>query len=158
MKCGTKWGKVVIKMLSGEYRHSIDDKKRLIIPSKIRNAMGGTIVLTRGLDGCLFGYSEKDWNNIMEKLSTLPFTKADARNFTRFLTSGATLLEFDKQGRIIIPKFLSDYANLLHDVVIVGVIGRIEIWSKNAWEEFMNNNIERLSDISENLFDSNLTL
>ena len=158
VKCGTKWGKVVNEMLSGEYRHSIDEKKRLIIPSKIRSEMGDRIVITRGLDGCLFGYNEKNWENIMEKLNTLPFTKRDARNFTRFLTSGATLLEFDKQGRINIPNYLNEYANLLKDVVIVGVINRIEIWSKDKWEEFMNNNIESLSDISENLFDSSINL
>ena len=158
MKCGTKWGKVVVTMLSGEYRHSIDDKKRLIIPSKIRSEMGESIVITRGLDGCLFGYNEKNWNDIMEKLNTLPFTKRDARSFTRFLTSGATLLEFDKQGRIVLPNYLLDYANLLKEVVIVGVINRIEIWSRDKWEEFMNNNVDSLSDISENLFDSSLNL
>lgn len=158
MKCGTKWGKVVNKMLSGEFRHNIDEKKRLIIPSKIRGEMGNNIVITRGLDGCLFGYNEKNWESIMEKLNTLPFTKRDARNFTRFLTSGASTLEFDKQGRINIPSYLTDYANLSREVVIVGVINRIEIWSKEKWEEFMNNNVDSLSDISENLFDSSLSL
>ena len=158
MKCGTKWGKVVMMMLSGEYRHVLDEKKRLIIPSKIRSEMGKTMVITRGLDGCLFGYSEENWNSIMEKLNTLPFTKKDARNFTRFLTSGATLLEFDKQGRIVIPSYLSNYATLNKEIVIIGVIGRIEIWSKEKWEEFMNNNIDSLSDISENLFDTSINL
>lgn len=155
-RSGEKWGGII--MLSGEYHHNIDEKGRIIVPSKIRNEMGGTIVITRGLDGCLFGYSEANWNNIMEKLGTLPFTKADARNFTRFLTSGAITLEFDKQGRINIPDYLSNYANLLREVVILGVINRIEIWSKEKWNDFMNNNIERLSDISENLFDSSLNL
>ncbi len=145
-------------MLSGEYRHSIDLKGRVIIPSKMRDEMGSKIVITRGLDGCLFGYNEKNWNSILEKLNTLPFTKRDARNFTRFMTSGAITLEFDRQGRVNIPNYLSDYANLLKDVVIVGVINRIEIWSKEKWEEFMNNNVESLSDISENLFDSNFEL
>ena len=145
-------------MLSGEYRHSIDLKGRVIIPSKIRDEMGSKIVITRGLDGCLFGYNEKTWNQILEKLNTLPFTKKDARNFTRFMTSGAITLEFDKQGRINIPTYLNEYAKLLKDVVIVGVINRIEIWSKDKWEEFMNNNIESLSDISENLFNSDFDL
>ena len=152
---GEKWGRY---MLSGEYRHAIDLKGRIIIPSKIRGEMGNTITITRGLDGCLFGYSEKTWESIMEKLNTLPFTKRDARNFTRFFTSGAITLEFDKQGRINIPNYLSDYATLLKEVVIVGVINRIEIWSKEKWEEFMNNNVESLSDISEKLFDSNFDL
>ena len=97
-------------------------------------------------------------NSILEKLNTLPFTKRDARNFTRFMTSGAITLEFDKQGRINIPNYLNEYANLLKDVVIVGVINRIEIWSKDKWEEFMNNNVESLSDISENLFMENFDL
>ena len=145
-------------MLSGEYRHSIDLKGRVIIPSKIRDEMGSKIVITRGLDGCLFGYNEKTWNAILEKLNTLPFTKRDARNFTRFMTSGAITLEFDRQGRINIPAYLNEYASLTKDVVIVGVINRIEIWSKDKWEEFMNNNVESLSDISENLFDSNFEL
>ena len=145
-------------MLSGEYRHSIDLKGRIIIPSKIRDEMGSKIVITRGLDGCLFGYNEKNWNQIMEKLNTLPFTKRDARNFTRFMTSGAITLEFDKQGRVNIPNYLNEYASLTKDVVIVGVINRIEIWSKDKWEEFMNNNVESLSDISENLFNSDFEL
>ena len=145
-------------MLSGEYRHNLDEKGRIIIPSKIRGEMGDRIVITRGLDGCLFGYSEKEWNVSMEKLSTLPFTKSDARAFTRFLTSGATILEFDKQGRVLLPSYLSSYATLLKEVVIVGVINRLEIWSKESWEEFMKNNVDSLSDISENLFDSSFDL
>lgn len=145
-------------MLSGEYRHNIDEKGRIIIPSKIRGEMGNSIVITRGLDGCLFGYNEKAWESMMEKLSSLPYTKSDVRKFTRFMTSGAITLEFDKQGRVNIPNYLSDYAKLLKEVVIVGVINRIEIWSKESWEEFMKNNVDSLSDISENLFDSSFDL
>ena len=145
-------------MLSGEYRHNIDLKGRVIIPSKIRYEMGNNIVITRGLDGCLFGYNEKTWESIMQKLSTLPYTKSDVRKYTRFMTSGAITLEFDKQGRINIPNYLTQYASLEKEVVIVGVIDRIEIWSRDKWEEFMNNNVESLSDISENLFDSNFDL
>lgn len=145
-------------MLQGEYCHNIDLKGRIIIPSKIRSEMGDNIVITRGLDGCLFGYNEKNWNSIMEKLNTLPFTKRDARNFTRFLTSGAVTLEFDKQGRINIPNYLCDYANLSREIVVVGVINRIEIWSKENWDKFMNENIDSLSDISENLFNSSFDL
>lgn len=152
---GEMWG---INMLSGEYRHNIDEKGRIIIPSKIRGEMGNSIVITRGLDGCLFGYNEKTWESMMEKLSTLPYTKSDVRKFTRFMTSGAITLEFDKQGRVNIPNYLSDYAKLLKEVVIVGVINRLEIWSKESWEEFMKNNVDSLSDISENLFDSSFDL
>ena len=145
-------------MLSGEYRHNIDLKGRIIIPSRIRFEMGDKIVITRGLDGCLFGYNEKTWDSIMQKLSTLPYTKSDVRKYTRFMTSGAITLEFDKQGRINIPNYLNQYASLEKEVVIVGVIDRIEIWSRDKWEQFMNENVESLSDISENLFDSNFEL
>lgn len=145
-------------MLSGEYRHTVDEKGRVIIPSKIRNEMGSNMVITRGLDGCLFGYNEMEWNKIMEKLSTLPFTKSDARNFTRFLTSGAQTVEFDKQGRINIPNYLMNYAEISRDVVIVGVINRIEIWEKDKWDKLIEDNSESLSSIAENLFDSNLNI
>ena len=145
-------------MFTGEYRHSIDDKNRLIIPSKYRDNLYGKIVITRGLDGCLFGYNIETWNKLLEKLNTLPFTKKDARNFTRFLTSGAITLEFDKQGRVVIPSYLKEYASIMKEVVLVGVVNRIEIWSKDSWDSFINDNVESLSDISENLFDSSFEL
>ena len=143
-------------MFTGEYRHTLDIKNRLIIPSKIRDNVGNNIVITRGLDGCLFGYSLDVWQKMMEKLNNLPFTKQDARNFIRFFTSGATTLEFDKQGRIVIPSYLCDYANIKKEVVIVGVLNRIEIWDQVKWEGFIQANVDCLSDISENLFDSSL--
>ena len=152
---GEKWG---IFMLTGEYTHSIDEKGRIIIPSKIRSLIGNNIIITRGMDGCLFGYSKESWENLVSKLETLPFTKKDNRNFIRFFTSGAIALEFDKQGRINIPNYLSEYANLLDDVIIIGVINRIEIWNKEKWNNFLRDNVESLSDISENLFASNLDL
>ena len=143
-------------MFAGEYKHSIDDKGRLIIPSKIRQEIGKEIIITRGLDGCLFGYPKDTWKKRIEELNSLQYTKKDVRAFTRFFTSGAVTLDFDKQGRINIPNYLSDYASLGKDVVIIGVSDRIEIWSDKAWDEFLNNNIDRLSDIAENLFDANL--
>lgn len=145
-------------MFTGEYRHSLDVKKRLIIPSKIREEMGDSIVITRGLDGCLFGYQLSVWQKMLEKLNSLPFTKKDARNFTRFMTSGAITLEFDKQGRIVLPSYLLDYANILKNVVVVGVVNRIEIWEEDKWNNFMQDNVDSLSDISENLFDSSFEL
>ena len=145
-------------MFTGEYRHSLDVKNRLIIPSKVREQMGENIVITRGLDGCLFGYQLNVWQKMLEKLNSLPFTKKDARNFTRFMTSGAITLEFDKQGRIIIPSYLLDYANIRKNVSIVGVLNRIEIWDVSKWESFMQENVDCLSDISENLFDSSMEL
>ncbi len=143
-------------MFTGEYRHSIDDKGRLIIPSKIRQSLGEDIVITRGLDGCLFGYDKKSWEKLMEKLNSLPFTKKDVRSFTRFIASGACTLDFDKQGRINLPSYLMKHANLDKDVVIIGVSNRIEIWDSNKWDEFIDTNIDNLSDIAENLFDANI--
>ena len=145
-------------MFTGEYRHSLDVKNRLIVPSKVREQMGDSIVITRGFDGCLFGYQLNVWQKMLEKLNSLSFTKKDARNFTRFMTSGAITLEFDKQGRIIIPSYLLDYANIRKNVIIVGVLNRIEIWEISKWESFMQENVDCLSDISENLFDSSMEL
>lgn len=145
-------------MFTGEYRHTLDIKNRLIIPSRIREEMGNNIVITRGLDGCLFGYSIDVWQKILEKLNSLPFTKKDARSFTRFLTSGAITLEFDKQGRIVIPSYLLEYANINKELVIIGVLNRIEIWDENKWDSFMQENVDSLSDISENLFDASFEL
>ncbi len=145
-------------MFTGEYRHSLDVKNRLIVPSKIREVMGDKIIITRGLDGCLFGYHLSEWNKLTEKLNSLPFTKKDARNFARFFTSGAITLEFDKQGRVVIPSYLLDYANIKKDAIIVGVLNRIEIWSLDKWESFLQDNVDSLSLISENLFDSSFDL
>ena len=155
MKLGIKWGKVVKFMLMGEYRNSIDAKGRIVIPSKFREELGNKIILTRGLDGSLFIYSEDAWNKLTEKLQTLSFTEKESRNFTRFLLSGANTLEFDKQGRIIIPSYLKEYANFTKEVVLVGVLNRVELWSDTAWDKFMTDNFDDLSSISSDLFGSN---
>lgn len=139
-------------MFMGEYHHTIDEKKRLIIPSKFRMNLGESFVITRGLENCLFLYPQKEWQKIIDKLNTLPFTKKDARNFSRFFMSGATLLEFDKQGRIVIPSSLSTYANIIKNCTIIGVGERIEIWAEENWNKFINDNLDNLSDIAENLF------
>jgi len=143
-------------MLMGEYRHSIDEKGRLIIPSKFREELGTEFVVTKGLDGCLFVYARKEWDNIVSKLKVLPFTKKDARVFMRFFLSSATECEFDKQGRINITSPLAEYADLIKDCVIIGVNDRLEIWSKNRFEDFFKGNEENLSDIAENLFNAEL--
>ena len=155
MKLGIKWGKVVKFMLMGEYRNSLDAKGRIVIPSKFREELGNKIILTRGLDGSLFIYSEDAWNKLTEKLQTLSFTEKESRNFTRFLLSGANTLEFDKQGRIIIPSYLKEYANFTKEVVLVGVLNRVELWSGEAWDKFMTDNFDDLSSISSDLFGSN---
>lgn len=140
-------------MLMGEYHHSIDDKNRLIIPSKLREELGSEFVVTRGLDKCLFVYPMKEWEKIVNNLSTLPFTKKDARDFSRFFLSGATVSVFDKQGRINITSPLVNYANLTKECVIIGVNERLEIWDIDEFNSFMNKNIDNFSEISENLFE-----
>ncbi len=140
-------------MFIGEYHHNIDEKGRLIVPSKFRSELGEQFIITRGLDKCIFIYSMNEWNNIINKLKSLSFTKKDARNFMRFFLSGATVCEFDKQGRISITSPLVHYANLNHECVIIGVNERLEIWSKESFDDFMKTNEEEFSVISEHLFD-----
>ena len=119
----------------GEYNHTIDAKGRLIIPSKFRETLGDEFVVTKGLDGCLFVYDNKEWSAFEEKLKSLPLTNKDARQFVRFFLAGATLAEVDKQGRILVPANLRQFAGLEKEVVLVGVASRVEIWSKAKWEE-----------------------
>lgn len=143
-------------MLMGEYHHSLDDKKRLIIPSKLREDLGDYVIVTRGLEDCLFIYSQSAWNDIVNKLKTLPFTKKDARSFTRLFLSGATVCEFDKQGRITLKEPHTNYASLIKDCVIVGVNDRLEIWSKTNWDNYFSNNKESMSDVADHLFEVDL--
>lgn len=138
-------------MFMGEYHHTIDEKGRVILPSKIRYDLGESFVVTRGLDNCLFVYPKDEWTEIINKYKSLPNTK-DARNFMRFFLSGATILEFDKQGRINIPDILVKFADLKKDCVIIGVNERLEIWSKENWENFILNNEDNFTDIADNLF------
>ena len=140
-------------MFMGEYHHNIDDKGRIIIPSKFRYELGEKFIVTRGLEKCLFIYSLNEWNSIVNKLKTLPFTKKDARDFIRFFLSGAAECEFDKQGRINITSPLVSYADLNKEVVIIGANDRLEVWSKEGWDKFFANNEDRLADIAEHLFE-----
>ncbi len=135
----------------GEYHHSIDSKGRLIVPSKFRDDLGDMFIITRGLDQCLFGYPLSEWAIIEEKLKGLPLTKKDARAFTRFFFSGATESELDKQGRINIPAPLLNYAKLEKECVILGVSNRIEIWSKQIWEDYFTQSEESFAEIAENM-------
>ena len=144
-------------MFMGEYHHTIDDKGRLTIPSKLRYELGENFIVTRGLDNCLFIYPQNEWNNIINKYKELPNTK-DARNFMRFFLSGAVQSEFDKQGRINIPTPLINYAEIKKDCVIIGVSERLEIWSKELWEKFINDNESNLSDIADKLFATNINI
>ena len=122
-------------MLIGEYEHSLDAKGRLIIPAKLRHDMGERFIVTKGLDGCLFAFSQNEWLNFETKLKTLPLSDKNARNFVRFFLSGATECEIDKQGRFLIPNNLRQAANLEKEAIIIGVGTRLEIWNKATWEK-----------------------
>ena len=121
-------------MFMGEYNHTIDAKGRLIIPSKFREALGDEFVVTKGLDGCLFVFDGIEWSAFEEKLKALPITNKDARQFVRFFLAGAASVEVDKQGRILVPNVLREFADLSKDVTLIGVGSRIEIWDKTRYE------------------------
>ena len=145
-------------MLMGEYHHNIDDKGRLTIPSKFRDDLGEKFVITRGLENCVFAYSLEDFQKIVAELQTITFTKKDARQFMRFFLSGATTVEFDKQGRINISSPLISYAGLKKECIIIGTGDRLEIWSSDNWNDFFDSTKDNMSDIAENLFSNNIDL
>ena len=135
-------------MFMGEYNHTIDTKGRVAVPSKFRETLGETFVVTLGLDGCLFVYPNNEWVNFVSKLNSLPGSK-EARQLQRYFMAGASECEVDKQGRILIPAKLRDQAGLNKDIVFVGVLSKIEIWSKERWE---NNNIyDDMDDVAEHM-------
>ena len=138
-------------MLIGEYEHSLDVKGRLILPAKIREDMGEKFIITKGLDGCLFGFSQAEWENFEQKLKTLPLTNKNARDFVRFFLSGAIECEIDKQGRFLIASNLRDYAGLEKDSVIIGVGTRIEIWNKEKWKQYNSDENISADEIAENM-------
>lgn len=139
-------------MFLGEFRHKIDAKGRLIVPSKLRDKLGEEFVATRGLEGCLFLYPKDEWEKIVASLQTLPFTKKDARSFSRFFLSGASYVSFDNQGRINLLQHLISYAHIEKNVVIAGVGDRLEVWNEMSWDDFYNSKFDDMSDIAENLF------
>lgn len=136
-------------MFMGEYNHTIDAKGRLIIPSRLRDALGDEFVVTKGLDGCLFAYPKEEWSAFEEKLGALPLTNSNARKFSRFFLAGAAMAELDKQGRILIPPVLREFAELEKEVVLVGVSRRVEIWSKERWAEA--NTFDDVEEIAEHM-------
>ena len=123
-------------MLIGEYLHTLDSKKRLSLPAKFRKEVGRKVVITRGLDSCLFMYPQKAWEKIAAKLATLPVGQADTRGMSRFILSGAIETEVDGAGRILLPEYLKEFADLKSRVVLAGVSDRIEIWNEKTWEEY----------------------
>ena len=122
-------------MLIGEYEHSLDAKGRLIMPAKLRDDIGEKFIITKGLDGCLFAFSIEEWKNFEAKLRSLPISNKDARAFSRFFFAGAIDCEIDKQGRFLISGNLREFAGLTKEVVIIGMDSRIEIWSKDKWQQ-----------------------
>jgi len=136
-------------MFMGEYNHTIDTKGRLIVTSKFREALGDTLVVTKGLDGCLFVYDNQEWNAFEEKLKSLPITNKEARQFARFFLAGAAEVEVDKQGRILVPNILREFAQINKEVVLIGVASRIEIWSKERFEGITA--FEDMDEIAEHM-------
>ena len=138
-------------MFYGEYQHSVDAKGRVIIPSKFREGLGEKFIVTKGLDNCLFAYSLEEWSNLEAKLKSLPFTDKDVRAFVRFFFAGATECETDKQGRILIPQNLREYAGLEKDVYVIGVSTRVEIWDKAKWENYSGDENMSAENIAEKM-------
>ena len=138
-------------MLIGEYEHSLDIKGRLILPAKIREDMGEKFIVTKGLDGCLFAFSQNEWLNFETKLKTLPLSDKNARNFVRFFLSGAIECEIDKQGRFLISGNLREYAKLEKEVVIIGVGTRLEIWNRDKWKSYSSDDNISADEIAENM-------
>lgn len=144
-------------MFYGEFEHSIDRKGRLILPAKFRETAKNQFVekffVTRGLDKCLFMFSEEEWRSQENKFKTMPFTKQQSRTFNRLLFSGAVEVGPDKQGRILLPQYLKEFADIKRDVMIVGVSNRIEIWARDNWRDFYSNSRQSFEEIAEKLMD-----
>ena len=138
-------------MLIGEYEHSLDVKGRLIMPAKLREDMGEKFIITKGLDGCLFGFSQNEWTNFEEKLKTLPLTNKNARDFVRFFLSGAIECELDKQGRFLIASNLREYAGMEKYIAIIGVGTRLEIWDREKWKAYNSDENISADEIAENM-------
>ncbi|MGE5633008.1 MAG: division/cell wall cluster transcriptional repressor MraZ [Caulobacteraceae bacterium] len=138
-------------MFIGEYQHTLDPKNRVIMPAKFREKLGDTFVMTKGLDDCLFIYSQSEWSIVEDKLKTLPMTSKDARAFVRFFFAGACECEVDKQGRMVIPTNLKEYAKIDKELVIIGVSTRIEIWSREEWNKFNSDANISYEDVAEKM-------
>lgn len=140
-------------MFMGEYHHNIDDKGRIVLPGKFRNENMDKIIVTRGFEKCLYLYTTKEWQKVVDKLNKLSFTKKDVRTITRTFFAGASVCEFDRNGRINITSSLVNYAGLTKECVIIGVNDRIEIWDEKLYNEFMNENASKMEELAENLFE-----
>ncbi len=140
-------------MFMGEFERSVDQKGRIIIPAQLRDTLGDSFVMTKGLDKCLFVYPHEEWETLTEKLQELPFTRSDARSFVRFFFSGAADCSSDSQGRTLIPANLRSYADLDREAVVIGVGSRIEIWSSSEWDDFQQDAEQSYEEVAEKLTD-----
>ena len=140
-------------MFIGEYRHSIDEKKRLAVPSKFRKELGQGAVITKGLDNCLVIYPVKSWKEKAEKLAALPETSKEARGYARTILAGAAPAEFDQLGRILIPEYLKEYAKIEKNVIITGLNNRLEVWSEELWSTYRQKAEDNIEDFASKLGD-----
>ncbi len=138
-------------MFIGEYQASIDDKGRIAIPAKFRALLKGNVVITRGLDNSLFLYTLSEWKKLAEKLAALPLTSANSRAFARLMLAGAVDCELDKQGRIILPAYLKDFAKVQKKVIFAGLYNRVEVWSEELWQSYKTSTEKSSSSIAEQL-------
>jgi MraZ protein len=138
-------------MLIGEYKHTIDTKKRLALPAKFRRELGKTIIITRGLDNCLVVYTLKEWQVMSDKLGKLPASQIEARGFARIMLSGAMAVDLDRLGRVLVPEYLKEYANLKKNVVVCGLYNRLEIWDAQKWEIYKKKMEKEVGDLAAKL-------
>lgn len=160
-KSGVKWqgstkkwgrvGNVETAMFIGEYSHSIDPKRRLALPSKFRGELGSRVVVTRGLDRSLFVYPMKVWEALAEKLGAMPVGEAGTRSFVRLQLAGATDVELDSQGRVLIPDYLKEYAGLGKNVIVVGLFNRLELWDEESWKTYKADAEKNSGEVAEEL-------
>lgn len=140
-------------MFIGEFQHSIDTKGRVAVPAKFRRNISGGAIITRGLDHCLFVFTKKDWQNLAEKLISLPLAQANSRAFVRLMLSGASDVQVDSQGRILIPDYLRSYAGLKKSAKVIGVYNRVEIWDETAWQRYKTKTEGSSDEIAEKMAD-----
>jgi MraZ protein len=140
-------------MFIGEYSHNLDDKFRLAIPVKFRRELEEGAVITKGLDNCLFLYTKNEWNKLAEKLATLPFSQANSRAFARHMLSGAMEVEVDKQGRVVVPEYLRQFAGLKKNLIVAGLYNRVEIWDAGSWNVYKTKTEKDSNEIAENISD-----
>ncbi len=138
-------------MFIGEYNHTLDDKGRLAIPAKFRAKLADGAVVTKGLDGCLFLYTNQEWQTLATKLANLPFAQANTRAFSRLMLGGAMDVTLDKQGRIILPDYLRQFATLKKKVIVAGLYNRLEIWDEDAWSVYKKTTEAEANQIAEKL-------